>query len=194
MNFNIYRNYPVIMSKLFLRHGEVHNVKNIMYSDIPGYRLSNNGISQAKKAARHLKNNFNISVIISSPILRARQTSFYVAELLEVEIQISYNLYEWSGVNGWTGTSFDEFSQTQDYPKYQENPLNVTNTIESLHKVYERVNSLYEKSENALFVSHQDTIRAFTYYKTEGEIFNNEKPDHCGIQEVVNGKVLNHNY
>ena len=146
MNFNIYRNYPVIMSKLFLRHGEVHNVKNIMYSDIPGYRLSNNGISQAKKAARHLKNNFNISVIISSPILRARQTSFYVAELLEVEIQISYNLYEWSGVNGWTGTSFDEFSQTQDYPKYQENPLNVTNTIESLHKVYERVNSLYEKS------------------------------------------------
>jgi len=28
------------MSKLFLRHGEVHNQKNIMYGDIPGYRLS----------------------------------------------------------------------------------------------------------------------------------------------------------
>ena len=84
------------MSKLFLRHGEVHNVKNIMYNDIPGYRLSENGISQAKKAGMYLKNNFNIDLIISSPILRARQTSSYVAEFLNVEIQISYNLYEWS--------------------------------------------------------------------------------------------------
>jgi uncharacterized phosphatase len=182
------------MSKLFLRHGEVHNVKNIMYNDIPGYRLSENGISQAKKAGMYLKNNFNIDLIISSPILRARQTSSYVAEFLNVEIQISYNLYEWSGINGWTGTSFNEFSQTQDYPKYQENPINVTNISESLHKVYERVYSLYESSENALFVSHQDTIRAFTYYKTEGKDFNYEKPDHCGIQEIINGEVVTHNY
>ena len=51
-----------------------------MYNDIPGYRLSENGISQAKKAGMYLKNNFNIDLIISSPILRARQTSSYVAE------------------------------------------------------------------------------------------------------------------
>ena len=37
------------MSNLFLRHGEVHNVKNIMYGDIPGYRLSLNGIKTSEK-------------------------------------------------------------------------------------------------------------------------------------------------
>ena len=106
------------MSNLFLRHGEVENVKNIMYGDIPGYRLSSKGVSQAKEAGNFIKDNFQIDKIISSPVLRARETSKFVAEFLKVEIEISYNLYEWSGVIGWLGTTFEEFSKTQDYPTY----------------------------------------------------------------------------
>ena len=92
------------MSKLFLRHGEVHNQKNIMYGDIPGYRLSEKGITQAVGAGIYIKNNFKIDKIISSPVLRARETSKYVSEYLEVEVEISNNLYEWSGVDGWMGS------------------------------------------------------------------------------------------
>ena len=51
------------MSNLFLRHGEVNNIKNIMYSDIPGYRLSSKGISQAKEAGKFIKDNFEIDKI-----------------------------------------------------------------------------------------------------------------------------------
>lgn len=182
------------MSNLFLRHGEVQNIKNIMYGDIPGYRLSENGVSQAISAGEYIKNNFDINRIITSPVLRARETSKHVASFLEVEIQISHNLYEWSGVRGWTGTTFNEFSQTEDYQTYQQNPIDILNTNEKLDKVHERVNSLYESVENTLFVSHQDTIRAFTFYKTEAKNFNDEKPIHCGIQQIIDGKLMTYNY
>lgn len=182
------------MSKLFLRHGEVHNQKNIMYGDIPGYRLSAKGITQAVGAGIYIKNNFKIDKIISSPVLRARETSKYVSEYLEVEVEISNNLYEWSGVDGWMGTTFNEFSTTEDYPAYLQNPIKVLNTTEILHTVYERVNKLYEEVENALFVSHQDTIRAFTFYKTKAKFFNLDKPVHCGIQEINGENLLTHTY
>ena len=102
------------MSNLFLRHGEVQNVKNIMYGDIPGYRLSLDGIKQARNAGKFINENFKIDKIITSPILRARETSKLVSEFLKVEIDISYNLYEWNGVTGWLGTTYDEFSKTKD--------------------------------------------------------------------------------
>ena len=181
------------MRNLFLRHGEVHNVKNIMYGDIPGYRLSSKGVSQAKEAGKFINDNFQIDKIISSPILRARETSKCVAESLKVKIEISYSLYEWSGVIGWLGTTFDEFSKTQDYQTYINNPLDV-NTNESLESVFQRVNLLNENTKNALFVSHQDTIRDFTYYKTNTDTFNQNKPNHCGIQEIKDGTILNHLY
>ena len=182
------------MSNLFLRHGEVHNVKNIMYGDIPGYRLSLNGIEQARNAGKFINENFKIDKIITSPILRARETSKLVSEFLKVRIDISYNLYEWSGVTGWLGTTFDEFSKTKDYPKYLNNPLEVENTTEDLQIVFERVNVVFENFNNTLFVSHQDTIRAFTYYKTKSSVFNENKPMHCGIQEIKNGELLTHDY
>src|SRR6056300_218936 len=90
------------MSKLFLRHGEVHNQKNIMYGDIPGYRLSEKGITQAVGAGIYIKNNFKIDKIISSPVLRARETSKYVSEYLEVEVE--YQIICMNGLelmDGW---------------------------------------------------------------------------------------------
>jgi broad specificity phosphatase PhoE len=182
------------MSNLFLRHGEVYNVKNIMYGDIPGYCLSSRGVSQAIEAGKFIHSNFQIEKIVSSPVLRARETSKYIAESLQVEIEISHNLYEWSGVIGWVGTTFDEFSKTQDYSTYLDNPIDIVNTSEPLEGVFDRVNLLYENSKHTLFVSHQDTIRAFTYYKTGSRVFNDDKPNHCGIQEIKDGTLVTHSY
>ena len=63
------------MSNLFLRHGEVQNNKNIFYADLPGFYLSDEGKSQADKAANKISNLFSIDKIVSSPLLRASQTS-----------------------------------------------------------------------------------------------------------------------
>ena len=75
------------MTNLFIRHGEVENIKKLQYANIPGFHLSKNGIEQAKLAALKLKNNFDIKKIVSSPLLRARETSSIINNILNVEIE-----------------------------------------------------------------------------------------------------------
>ena len=85
------------MNNLFLRHGEVENPKNIHYSYLPGFNLSEKGKVQARKVGKNLNENFKISKIISSPLLRARETSKIINSFLKVEIEYSNNILEWVG-------------------------------------------------------------------------------------------------
>ena len=60
---------------------------------------------------------------------------------------------------------------------------------ETLKSVYERVNIEYKNNENTLFVSHQDTIRALTYFYTNDENFSMYRPKNCEIQFIENNKI-----
>ncbi len=60
---------------------------------------------------------------------------------------------------------------------------------EKLKSVYERVDIEYKNNVNTLFVSHQDTIRAFTYFFTNDENFSMYRPDNCEIQFIDNNIV-----
>ena len=57
-----------------IRHGEVHNPRRILYGRLPGFRLSSNGLHQAREAGRALGKH-RIDALFSSPLLRARQTA-----------------------------------------------------------------------------------------------------------------------
>jgi len=57
-----------------VRHGEVYNPQKILYGRLPGFRLSDNGVRQAKAAGRFLSDK-PIRSIHTSPMLRARQTA-----------------------------------------------------------------------------------------------------------------------
>jgi len=178
------------MSNLFLRHGEVQNEKDVFYANLPGFYLSSRGETQAKDSARKIKKLFNIEKIITSPLLRARQTASIVNEELKIDIEVSHNIIEWSGPYEWIGKTIEEIKLTDSFKNYNNNPLNLTNTLESLRNVYDRFKLEYEKYENTLFVSHQDTIRAFTYYYLEEKDFTKNRPVHCEIQSIEN-KVIN---
>jgi len=178
------------MSNLFLRHGEVQNEKDVFYANLPGFYLSSKGEMQAKDAARKIKKLFNIEKIITSPLLRARQTASIVNEELKIDIEVSHNIIEWSGPYEWIGKTIEEIKLTDSFKNYNNNPLNLKNTLESLRNVYDRFKLDYEKYENTLFVSHQDTIRAFTYYYLEEKDFTKNRPVHCEIQSIEN-KVIN---
>ena len=178
------------MSNLFLRHGEVQNEKDVFYANLPGFYLSSKGETQAKDSARKIKKLFNIEKIITSPLLRARQTASIVNEELKIDIKVSHNIIEWSGPYEWIGKTIEEIKLTDSFKNYNNNPLNLTNTLESLRNVYDRFKLDYEKYENTLFVSHQDTIRAFTYYYLEEKDFTKNRPVHCEIQSIEN-KVIN---
>ena len=71
------------MTTLYLmRHGEVHNPQAILYGRLPGYRLSDAGIEQARAAGKWLADK-DIRAIYCSPMERARQTAGIVADFTE---------------------------------------------------------------------------------------------------------------
>jgi len=57
-----------------VRHGSVHNPSNIFYGRLPGFSISKKGRLEAARTARALKD-LTIDEIISSPLLRCRQTA-----------------------------------------------------------------------------------------------------------------------
>jgi len=58
----------------FVRHGEVFNPGQIYYGRSPRFGLSPTGLLQAERTAQALTA-LNISLVVSSPLLRARQTA-----------------------------------------------------------------------------------------------------------------------
>ena len=177
------------MSNLFLRHGEVQNDKDVFYANLPGFYLSSKGKLQAKDAAIKIKKLFNIQKIISSPLLRARQTADIISEELKINVEVSHNIIEWSGPYEWIGKTIKEIKLTDSFKNYNNNPLNLKNTSETLKNVHDRFKLDYEKYENTLFVSHQDTIRAFTFYYLEEKDFSVNRPNHCELQFIENKEI-----
>jgi broad specificity phosphatase PhoE len=57
-----------------IRHGEVHNPRQILYGRLPGFPLSDRGRRQAGAAGLWLKGR-PICAVFCSPMLRARQTA-----------------------------------------------------------------------------------------------------------------------
>jgi len=62
------------MTLYLIRHGEVHNPRQILYGRLPRFRLSDSGRWQARECGKRLNGN-GIDAIYSSPLLRARQTA-----------------------------------------------------------------------------------------------------------------------
>ena len=63
----------------FVRHASVHNPSNIFYGRLPGFSISKRGRIEAARVGQVLKD-LTIEEIISSPLLRCRQTA---AEILK---------------------------------------------------------------------------------------------------------------
>ena len=47
--------------------------------------------------------------------------------------------------------------------------------------MWTKINNKY-----TLFVTHQDTIRSFMFYKLKSKKFNQDKPGHCELQYIEN--------
>src|SRR5437588_218171 len=71
---------PTATTVFVVRHAHVHNPRDILYGRLPRFRLSEDGRRQARDAARFLSVR-PVSAIYTSPLLRARQTAYIIAEL-----------------------------------------------------------------------------------------------------------------
>ncbi len=77
-----------------MRHGEAEsNIKNIVWNKLDGNPLTDYGRLQVEEAAGKLKG-FGIDVIISSDLLRGRQTSEIIARALGLDVEYNPRLRE----------------------------------------------------------------------------------------------------
>ena len=76
-----------------LRHGEVHNPRKVLYGRLPGYRLSELGLTMAERAATYLTGR-DLVAVVSSPMERAQQTAAPIAAAFGLPVSIDERLNE----------------------------------------------------------------------------------------------------
>ncbi len=138
---------------VLVRHGEsVVNVQGRMSSDAQGNPLTEKGVAQAEAIALELRK-LKVGKIVSSPVLRARQTADIISRGLGLEIEIGQDdrLRE-------RGFGKLEGKLVQGYVWRFEKGTGVE-TFESLSS---RMNSFMGEAERGVIiaVSHGDTMRA----------------------------------
>jgi len=157
-----------IIKFILLRHGESEsNVKNIKAGQLDGYPLTEKGIKQSKDVAEILKNE-KIDIIISSPILRTKQTADIVKNVLKIDYIEDERIKEYD-FGSWNGQNSDElFCEEnkiyQEYKKlsYDEEKWNFKfgGDGESRKEIEQRVKSFIKevsekhKGKNILIISH----------------------------------------
>lgn len=78
----------------FVRHGEVHNPKEVVYGRIPGFLLSETGKKEAGALGELLKT-VSIRAIYASPLTRAVETASYIAKHFpDVSVETDERLLE----------------------------------------------------------------------------------------------------
>jgi len=143
----------------FLRHGEVHNPKKILYGRLPGFHLSCQGQKRIKNVAGQFTDK-DINYLYSSPMLRARQTANILAERLKLTIKISRLLNEVKLI--FAGLPLEEFRSRFQPDLYSQK--NVTRGQESIEAISQRMSRFLNliirrhPGKKILVVSHGDPI------------------------------------
>ncbi|MCL5680570.1 MAG: histidine phosphatase family protein [Candidatus Thermoplasmatota archaeon] len=137
---------------ILMRHGEsVANVMKIITEDPDEHPLTERGVEQVLFSAEQLKG-LNINGIISSPILRARQTSLKISDVTGLGIRIDQRLRE-SGLGQYNKFKIDEV------PKLSREDLG----MEPWDAQVLRMRSVLDELDGKyILVSHALPIRAVT--------------------------------
>lgn len=184
------------LTVLGVRHGEVYNPKNVIYSGLPGYGLSDRGRAQAKAVADALAG-VEVAALYASPLERAVETAEFIAEATGAELRTDERLYEWRHWGQWAGMTWDELRTKgrEAWDLYTKDPGAVT-AGESLAELAARVDSWLQEASAArsaeegglvIAVSHLEPLRAILLDKLSRpakDLFAIEI-GHCGIVQVA---------
>lgn len=77
-----------------LRHGVTEHTVAKVFSGRNDLALTEDGVAQADRAAQHLAGLGTVGVVVSSPLLRTKQTAQRVATALHLDVQIDEDLAE----------------------------------------------------------------------------------------------------
>ena len=149
---------------LLVRHGDTDsNDANVFRSrlDPP---LNKKGVRQAEDLAAFINENFSISKITASPLLRALETADIIAESVHADVEQDRGLISWALGSCLTGRDKDLYADILDL--YVDSPSKVPPEGESLDSLKQRTKEFFEpkrkklgvKSDIPLFVTHSSNI------------------------------------
>ena len=84
---------PIRTTVHVMRHGEVYNPEKVLYGRLPGYRLSDEGLAMAKRAADWFTEK-DVVHLVASPLERTQQTAGPLAEAKHLEIHVDERIIE----------------------------------------------------------------------------------------------------
>lgn len=135
---------------ILIRHGESEsNIRGLISEDIEGFPLTDNGRKQAARTAQELIK-VKAQRILSSPVLRARETASIISYATDIEITIDHNIRE-SGLGPYNNKHFKLIpgGKREDFG------------FEPYDKIKERLMQTLTKYTGInIFVSHELPIKA----------------------------------
>jgi broad specificity phosphatase PhoE len=104
-----------------VRHGEVHNPTGVLYGRMPGYRLSERGLTMAERLADHFAGRTDeprrdVMHVVASPLERAQQTAAPVAAAFGLGVATDGRLIE--AANHFEGLTFGVGDGSLRHPRH----------------------------------------------------------------------------
>lgn len=181
------------MNIYLIRHGEEDSAFRGGWSNLG---LTENGIEQSKKLAKKLKEHYSIEKIISSDLIRAKQTADIINFELNVEIEYTDKLREMN--NGLLAGMKNEIAE-KEFPGIYFNTLDMDEQYpggESPNEFFERVvygfKTILEENKNVsnlALVTHGGVIGIIYAYVNGLEWSNKIKNIRVGCCDVVKIEV-----
>lgn len=149
------------------RHGRVQNPGNIVYGRLPGWKLSDEGLAEARTLAESLAEQ-PIVAVYSSPLERAMQTAELVAAAVAGPLRVREDLTEWGLGLHWQGMAWADLPHRRpdEWRTYIERPQELTGVPETLRQLADRMSAAIRKiaalhpGDEVAVVSHSDPIKA----------------------------------
>jgi broad specificity phosphatase PhoE len=149
----------------FVRHGEVHNPKQVFYGRLNGFDLSEEGCRQAAATGRFLTERFSLDQIYSSPMLRAHRTAAIIGQGKPVAESLHLNevhsFLEGQPIAVMAGRQWDAYTGAP--AKYEQPEAIVARLSQFIQEVLER-----HPGQTVVAVSHGDPI-AFLFLSLRGK-------------------------
>lgn len=178
------------MKLYVMRHGQTdwNVLKKVQgFTDI---ELNSNGINQAKESKK-IFNKYDIDLIISSPLKRARKTAEIISQDKKTPIILNENLKErgfgeLEGRNPTTDPIFENFK----FWNYNKNVIehNIEPVVDCCNRVWNFLDTIKEKysDKKIMLVTHGGIVMAINTYfygiPEDGELFRNSITN-CEIRE-----------
>ena len=153
---------------IMLRHGVTKHTLKKVFSGLGGDdpSLTDLGREQAKRAAARLARRGPIDAIVSSPLLRARETADAVAEELGLDVELEPGFAE-MGFGEWDGLAFFDIMERwpDDMRSWLDSPDIAPPGGESFDTVLKRVDEARKRlltdyeGQTVVVVSHVTPIK-----------------------------------